>query len=341
MSFTNSPLVDYVKISPNKNVNRKHAIDTITIHCVVGQVSVERLGEIFTPIRKQASSNYGVGYDGRIGMYVEEKDRSWCSSSSSNDHRAITIEVASDTKAPYSVRPEAYASLITLVTDICKRNGIKELKWKADKSLIGQVDKQNMTVHKWFKNKDCPGAYLYDRMGEIAAEVNKRLGVTEKEHENNKTQEVAHVIKAGDTVTLSAGATYYNGKSIPSWVMKKAWIVESVKGDRAVINKSADGTNSICSPVNVKFLVSANTTTKQEPVSKPEEPTFSSYIVKVNVTALNIRKAPGTNYAKTGCIRDRGQYTIVDESSGPGSSKGWGKLKSGAGWISLDYVSKL
>lgn len=109
-------------------------------------------------------------------MYCEEKDRSWCSSSPSNDHRAITIEVASDTTYPYAVNAKAYASLINLVADICKRNGIKELKWKADKSLIGQIDKQNMTVHRWFAATACPGEYLYSRMGQIAQEVNKKLG---------------------------------------------------------------------------------------------------------------------------------------------------------------------
>lgn len=103
MGYTNSPLVSYTKISPNKTVNRNHAIDTITIHCVVGQVTVERLGEVFAPTSRQASSNYGVGKDGKIGMYVEEKDRSWCSSSGVNDNRAITIEVASDTTEPYAV----------------------------------------------------------------------------------------------------------------------------------------------------------------------------------------------------------------------------------------------
>lgn len=110
-------------------------------------------------------------------MYCEEKDRSWCSSSPANDHRAITIEVASDTTYPYAVNAKAYASLINLVADICKRNGIKELKWKADKSLIGQVDKQNMTVHRWFAATACPGEYLYSRMGQIAQEVNKKLGI--------------------------------------------------------------------------------------------------------------------------------------------------------------------
>lgn len=176
--YTNSPLVDYVKISPNRTSPRNHKIDTITIHCVVGQCSVETLGEVFAPTSRRASSNYGIGYDGKIGMYVEEKDRSWCSSNSANDNRAITIEVASDTTKPYAVNDKAYAALIELLVDICKRNDIKELKWKGDKSLIGQVDKQNMTVHRWFDDKECPGDFLYERHGAIADAVNKKLGVT-------------------------------------------------------------------------------------------------------------------------------------------------------------------
>jgi hypothetical protein len=142
---------------------------------VVGQLSVETIGNIFAPSSRQASCNYGIGSDGRIGMYCEEKNRSWCTSSASNDHRAITIEVASDTSHPYAVNDKAYKALIELVADICKRNNIKELKWKGDKSLISQVDKQNMSVHRWFANKSCPGDYLYNLHGKIAEEVNKRL----------------------------------------------------------------------------------------------------------------------------------------------------------------------
>ena len=173
--MSNSSLVNYTKISPNKNSPRNHKIDTITIHCVVGQCTVESLGDVFAKASRKGSSNYGIGYDGKIGMYVEEKDRSWCSSNAANDHRAITIEVASDTKHPYKVTDAAYDALIKLLVDICKRNNIKELKWKGDKSLVGKVDQQNMTVHRWFANKACPGDYLYNRHGDIAKAVNAQL----------------------------------------------------------------------------------------------------------------------------------------------------------------------
>lgn len=195
--MSNSSLVSYTKISPHRNTPRNHKIDTITIHCVVGQCGIEALGELFQT--KEASSNYGIGYDGRIGMYVEEKDRSWCSSSASNDNRAITIECASDTTEPYAINDKVYASLIDLCTDICKRNGIKELKWKADKSLIGQVDKQNMTVHRWFHSgKSCPGEYIYSRLGKIATEVNARLGVKPITPSKKSNTEIAKEVIRGD-----------------------------------------------------------------------------------------------------------------------------------------------
>lgn len=175
--MSNSPLVQYTRISPNRTAGRTSKIDTITIHCVVGQCSVETLGAVFAPTSRQASSNYGVGYDGRIGMYVEEKDRSWCSSSSYNDNRAVTIEVASDTYSPYAVRDVAYNATIKLVADICRRNGIKKLIWSTDKhTRVNHLNGCNMTVHRDYANKSCPGDYLYNRMGDIAEKVNAILG---------------------------------------------------------------------------------------------------------------------------------------------------------------------
>ena len=173
--MSNSPLVTYTRTTNNKTSPRNHVIDTITIHCIVGQWTAKQGCDYFATTKRQCSANYVVGKDGSIGLSVDEKDRSWCSSNGANDHRAITIEVASDTTHPYKVTDAAYKSLINLLVDICQRNNIKELKWKADKSLIGQVDKQNMTVHRWFANKACPGDYLYNLHSQIAKEVNERL----------------------------------------------------------------------------------------------------------------------------------------------------------------------
>ena len=226
-NMSNSSLVSYTKISPNRTSPRTHAIDTITIHCVVGQVTVESLGNIFAPTSKQASSNYGIGKDGKIGMYVEEKDRSWCSSNAANDHRAVTIEVASDTTEPYAVTSAAYNALLDLVTDICKRNGIKKLVWSTNKSdRVNHKNGCNMTVHRDYANKSCPGTYLYERHGEIAAEVNRRLGATGTTGTTTATGETVYTVVAGDTligIAKKYGTTYqklaeYNGISNPSLI---------------------------------------------------------------------------------------------------------------------------
>lgn len=174
--MSNSPLVTYTKLSPNHSGRRNHVIDTVSIHCMAGNASVETCGALFADPARKASSNYGIGSDGRIALYVDEANRSWCTSNAANDHRAITIEVANNGGAPdWPVSDKAYSALLDLLTDICRRNNIKELLWKGNKSLIGQVGKQNMTVHRWFAAKACPGDYLYNRHGEIAAEVNRRL----------------------------------------------------------------------------------------------------------------------------------------------------------------------
>lgn len=256
MAFTNSSLVSYTRISPNRTKNRSHAIDTITIHCVVGQCSVETLGDVFAPTERQASSNYGIGVDGRIGMYCEEKDRSWCSSNAANDNRAVTIEVASDTQHPYAVNDKAYAALIGLCVDICKRNGIRKLVWSTNKDdRVNHRDGCNMTVHRDYANKSCPGQYLYDRHGDIAAKVNARLNGAGEHNPGEETKPTtpASVFKAGDLVQIT-GSTYYGGQAIPSWVKAKKWYVHSVSGDRVVVNRSEDGRNAIMSPVRASDL---------------------------------------------------------------------------------------
>lgn len=249
-SMSNSTLATYTRISPNKTSPRNNRIDTITIHCMAGNLTVERCGELFAKRTRMASSNYGVGSDGRVGLYVEEKDRSWCSSNKANDHRAVTIEVACEPVAPYKVTDAAMAALIELVADICRRNDIKQLLWKGDKSLIGQVDKQNMTVHRWFAKKECPGDYLYGKHGYIAAEVNKRLGVT---------------------------------------------------------------------------------AVQPEPAQQPAE----TYKVRITANTLNVRAGAGTSYKVTTTVKKGGIYTITEEKNG------WGRLKSGAGWIFLKYTERV
>ena len=228
MEYTNSPLVTYKNITKNKSKGRKSAIDTITIHCYVGQVTAKQGCDYFATTSRQVSANYVVGKDGSIGLSVEEKDRAWTSSSPSNDHRAVTIEVACDTKAPYKVTDKAYKSLINLVADICKRNNIKELKWKGDKSLIGKVDKQNMTVHRWFSATACPGEYLYDKHSDIAKKVNEKLKVKKETTTKKETKKSESFLpsrgyfKKGDVSPNVGKIATFMRKNFPSYTSEKA-----------------------------------------------------------------------------------------------------------------------
>lgn len=182
--MSNSSMVSYTRLSPNHSGQRTHAIDRITPHCVVGQCSVESLGEIFAPASRQASCQYGIGSDGRIGMYVEEKNRSWCSSSNTNDQRAITIECASDTSHPYAFKDIVYDKLVELCVDICKRNKKTKLLWFGDKNKTLDYEPASnemvLTVHRWFANKSCPGDWMYARMGDLADRVTAQLSSSGK-----------------------------------------------------------------------------------------------------------------------------------------------------------------
>lgn len=318
--MSNSALVNYTRISPNSNNPRNTGIKKITIHHMAGNLSVETCGKIFASSARQASSNYGIGSDGRVGLYVEEKNRSWCSSSSANDQRAVTIECASDTTEPYAFKDVVYQTLITLCTDICKRNGKKKLLWLGDKdktlSYEPKSDEMVLTVHRWFANKSCPGSWMYARMGDLAAKVTAQLGGGASEGTETEYPE-----------KLTAG--YYR--------VRKAWSdSKSQKGAYKILSNAKK-----CADANPGYSVFDNNgvniyTPNTSTQTAPDVP----FTVKVSISDLNIRKGPGTDYAKTGKFTGKGVFTIVEVQSGQGSSAGWGRLKSGAGWISLDYAVK-
>nr|DAQ35012.1 MAG TPA: N-acetylmuramoyl-L-alanine amidase [Caudoviricetes sp.] len=309
MSYTNSPLVSYTGLSPNHSGQRTHSIDRITPHCVVGQLSAETICACF-PAGREASCNYGIGTDGRVSLCVEEKNRSWCSSSSANDQRAVTIECASDRTEPYAMNGAVYDTLIKLCTDICRRNGKKKLLWFGDKdkslNYAPKSDEMVLTVHRWFANKSCPGNWLYARLGDLAAKVTAALG--------------------GTSQTPTANSAWYR--------VRKTWA--DSKGQIGAYKELSNA--KICADKNPGYFVFDDAGKQIYPVSVPATP--SSYIVKVAIPDLNIRRGPGTNYAKTGRYTGIGSFTIVEESAGQGASK-WGKLKSGAGWISLDYCKRV
>ncbi len=334
--MSNSPLVCFTRLSPNHSGKRTHDIDTISIHCMAGNLSVEACGALFASPSRQASSNYGVGSDGRIALYVDEAYRSWCTSSAANDQRAITIEVANSGGAPdWPVSAQAYAALLDLVTDICKRNKIKRLLWEGDKSLIGQIGRQNMTVHRWYAAKACPGDYLYKLHGAIATEVNRRLG-TDVEPETpavTPTTPAAQLsgLKVGDVVEFTGSRHYASAAASTG---------PSCKPGKAKITAIAPGK---AHPYHLRAVTGGSSTVygwvNASDIKIEEATTFSSYRVKVEIPDLNIRTGPGTNHGSKGYITP-GIYTIVEEAAGAGASK-WGKLKSGAGWISLDYAKKV
>lgn len=225
--MSNSGLVVYTKLSPNHSGQRTHSIDRITPHCVVGQLSCESICGCFTSPEREASCNYGIGTDGRISLCVEEKNRSWCSSSNANDQRAVTIECSSDKTAPYAMTDAVYAALIDLCTDICKRNGKSKLLWFGDKNKTlayePKADEMIITVHRWFANKSCPGDWLYNRLGDLAAKVTSRLGGGSQQpsgtlyrvqtgaykQKANADAQLAKVKAAGfDTYMVQAGGYY-------------------------------------------------------------------------------------------------------------------------------------
>lgn len=491
MAYTNNSMVVYTKLSPNHSGLRKHSIDRITPHCVVGQCTAEGLGGWFAKPSTQASSNYGIDKDGRVGMYVEEKNRSWCSSSNANDQRAITIECASDTKEPYAFRDVVYQTLIKLCVDICKRNGKSKLLWFGDKaktlSYSPKADEMILTVHRWFANKSCPGNWMYARMGDLATKVTAQLGGTGTPGAATGTQGSSFAVlsdadvikKVGPLLTANqkrtgilasvslaqfilesgygkselaqnannvfgmkcslsgnawSGSTW-DGKSkytkqtreqnadgsyvtITADFRKYPCVEDSIADHSAYLLGAKNGSKlrydglkgcadykkavqiikdggyatsltyvkNLCSIIErwnltqydvkeqpaatiwyrvrktwadsksqkgaFKILENAKKCADANPgysvfddngvsIYTPKQTAAVPFLFRVGIRNLNIRKGPGTNYSTTGQFTGIGTFTIMEVRSGKGSTTGWGRLKSGAGWISLDYGTKV
>lgn len=343
MGYTNSSLVAYTKLSQNHSGQRTHSIDRITPHCVVGQCSVETLGNLFYPSSQQASSQYGIGSDGRIGLYVEEKNRSWCSSSNANDQRAVTIECASDTTHPYAFKDVVYQSLIKLCVDICQRNGKTKLLWLGDKDkTLNYTPASNemvLTVHRWFANKACPGDWMYSRMGDLASKVTAQLGgsTSTSTTTSNTSSSTSLTYAVGDIVNFIGNKHYASSNATSSsscsaGVAKVTAVAKNAKHPYQLI-KEAGGGSTVYGWVDASDISG----------KKDSETTYSSftpYTVRVTASELNVRKGAGTNYAVTATIKDKGVYTIIAEADGQGATK-WLKLKSGVGYIASDYTVKV
>ena len=500
MGFTNSSLVAYTLLSPNHSDLRTKRIDRISPHCVVGQCTAEGLGDWFHRPSTQASSNYGIDKDGRVGLYVEEKNRSWCTSSNENDQRAVTIECASDKVEPYAMNEVVYDRLIDLCVDICQRNGKKKLLWFGDKnkslSYQPKDDEMLITVHRWFANKSCPGNWLYARLSDLAAKVTARLsggeseaipsGMQAREFQNLTEAQVIAKIgplftadqkKSGILASVSMaqfilesgygkselalganncfgmkkslsgntwGGSAWDGSSVytkktqeqnadgsymtitadfrryscveDSVADHSAYLLGAKNGNKlrydglkgcndykkaAQIIKNGGYATSLtyvdklCSIIerwkltqydlageasdvvkyyrvrksweNATSQLGAYTVLANAKVMADKNPGYEVYdwngklvypevtddaasgmtnadcpfMVKVSIEDLNIRKGAGTNTAKTGQYTGIGVFTIVEVREGKGSDTGWGKLKSGAGWIALSYCERV
>ena len=332
ITVSNSSLVTYTNITKNKTSPRNHAIDTITIHCIVGQWTAKQGCDFFATTDRECSANYIVGKDGSIGLSVDEADRSWCTSSRENDNRAITIEVASDTEHPYAVTDAAYAALIKLIADICKRNGIKKLIWSTNKAdRVNHANGCNMTVHRDYANKACPGQYLYDRHGAIAAAVNELLG-------SGTTQPP----EAAPGAVQGFPATPFTVRVIiPDLNYRKGpGMSYAVRGQTGkgvfTITEVQDGWGKLKSGAGWIYLENPGYCTIQGVAAKPEAAPgavqgfpATPFTVRVIIPDLNYRKGPGMSYAVRGQT-GKGVFTITEVQDG------WGKLKSGAGWIYLE-----
>lgn len=315
--MSNSPLVDYTKLSPNCNSPRNQSIRKITVHHVAGIVSVETIGNIFAPTSRGASSNYGIGNDGRRGLYVNECDRAWTSGSASNDNQAITIEVSNcEIGGEWKVSDAAFNSLVELCVDICKRNGIEQLNWTGDAS-------GNLTCHYMFQATACPGPYLKSKMPELAQLVNERLGTP------TPAPTPSSEYSAGQEIQLNNANLYSSATSSRRAAVKSGtyflWSGEVVNGRiRITTSPEKAGVNGqVTGWVNTSDLV-----TVSAPPSAPVEPAPAPALKSNEEIADEVIKglwgngadrkarleAAGYNYAEVQSIVDRKLAPKVDNS---------------------------
>ena len=315
MAFTNSSLINSSRISPNRNSPRNQPITKITPHHMAGVMSIEEFENLVANPRREMSANYAIGNDGRITLTCPEGDRSWCSASPWNDHRAVTIEVSNSAYGDASGWPigdKAYNSLIKLCADICRRNNIPKLVFTGDTS-------GSLTFHYMYASTACPGPWMKAHAQDLCNKVNALLGQSQKEPEkpkqDNTKPATSTSFKTGDLVSIKSGARYYNGGGIPNWVTAEKWYISSISGDRAVLGLNEAKNRNIQSPINTKNL---NLVTA---VSK----TYTKSLKSTDI----VYDGPGGK--RIGTVGSTGTFTIVEDKNVNGIV--YGKLKSGVGWV--------
>lgn len=269
-------------------------------------------------------------------LCVDEANRSWCSSSNANDQRAVTIECASDMTHPYAMTDAVYEKLVALCVDICRRNGKTKLLWFGDKDKsLNYSPKSNemiLTVHRWFANKSCPGDWLYSRLGNLANRVTAQLGGSTTDSVQKTYKTGLYKVNIGDlNIRKGPGTNYGTNGMITD---RGTYTITEIQNGYWGRLKSGAGWISVHEAYcTYKGAVSSDSGGS---VEKPS----GNFLVQVDISDLYIRKGPGTNYGTNGFC-PKGVYTIVEVKTGAGSNAGWGKLKSGAGWISLDYATRI
>ncbi len=290
----------------------------------VGAIPYDKYGNELSSAKSSKFHHYGPSYN--------------------YDPAYIQFEICEDDLTDKEYYTRAFSVAAEYCAELCEKYGIPIA------NIVGHIE----AYKQGYGNHHSDPEHWMKRFGEDMNDFRKRVKGFSKETTTTKdeivkkpvtSQKTEVCFKKGDLVKILPNAVYYSGKSIPAWVESQQWYVkEDSKGDRVVIDKNKSGTNAICSAINAKHiaLVSAEAKTQVESTatSKPDVVSNCPYLVKITAEKLNIRKGAGTNFAKNGCITDKGSYTIVVESKGVGA-KLWGKLKSGAGWISLDYAEKI
>ncbi len=333
MTYTNSSMVVHRNLSPNNSGQRAHTIDRISPHCVVGQCTAESLGSWFARSSTQASSNYGIDKDGRVGLYVEEKNRSWCTSSSANDNRAVTIECASDTTSPYRMNDAVYQTLIRLCADICKRNGKSKLVWISDKAkalaYTPAGHEMLLTVHCWFANKSCPGDWLLSRMSDLAAKVNAILAGGHPVLQKGCTGDDVEEYQKG---LLSLGYDLGTAGADGDFGTKTDEATRAFQKDQGLYVDGVAGDDTWTAwEKAVKGVTPETPAEDPDEAPEPDKPTADvNYVVRVKSRRPIYKEPP----VEVGTLNN-GAYTIIEERDG------YGKLKSGVGWIDLQNTEKV
>lgn len=342
MAYSNSSLAKAKYLSPNHSGTRNHSIDRITPHCVVGQLTGAGIGGCFKSTSRQASCNYGIGTAGDIVLIVEEKNRSWCSSSAANDNRAVTIECASNTTHPYAMNSAVYNSLVKLCVDICRRNGKNKLLWLGSaNATLNYAPKSNemvLSAHRWFKNKACPGDWLYSRFGSLASTVTSQLGgVAPKpaptpapSNLNKSTKWVGEVTTNGLNVRTGAGSNY---SRLSAWPQLGKGNLVGVCDSR----KASDGGTWYYIIIAEKYYgwVNASYIKKKgsSPAPAPKPSGYKVWVGKVTASSLNVRTGAGTNYGNLKAWPRLGKNNLVDVI-------GESKAKDGSKWYKIRIANK-